>query len=648
MSNPIPLWKPSQELIDTSLLAKFTKKVSASRHRDFVDYFDLHRWSVENPGIFWSQVWDDSEIIGDKGSDSQHYYSPGKDFLSAKFFTEAKLNVAENLLQGRNDADIAIISRLESGVRKEITWGQLRTQVAATASAMQSEGVVTGDRVAVWAPNLSEVVIFVLAALSIGAIASTASPDFAANAVLDRFGQIEPKLLLVGPHYFYGGKAFDRSEVLTEIVAGLPTLVRVITIDDLPNTHQMFAHWISPHLGQPLHFERFNFDHPGFVLFSSGTTGKPKCITHSAAGILIKSIEEQRYQLNITESDRVFFFTTCGWMMWNWLFYVLASRATIVLYDGSPVYPEVDSLIDLIDEEKLTFFGLSAKLIDTYNKEKLSPKSTHDFATLRTVASTGSVLSPEGFNFIYRQFKSDLHLVSMSGGTDICGCFLSGVPTSPVYRGELQAPCLGMATDVFTQSGEPAGVDEKGELVCTVPFPSKPLGFWGDINDEKYRAAYFEGFPGVWTHGDFASKSTTGGFTLFGRSDATLNSKGVRIGTAEIYRVVESFEEIQEAMAVSQDWEGDTRVILFLTIKSGRDFSPDLEKSIRGALRTKASPRHVPDKIIVVPELPRTKSNKLVELAVTDVINGRTVRNRDALANPDALEWFINLSELQS
>ena len=396
-------------------------------------------------------------------------------------------------------------------------------------------------------------------------------------------------------------------------------------------------------MGSPLDFTPLPFEHPGFVLFSSGTTGKPKCIIHSGAGVMLKALAEQLYQFEIHANEKMFFFTTCGWMMWNWLTMALGRGATIVLFDGAPMFPTPSRIFDIAEQEKLVFLGLSAKFIDSAHKEGLAPAQSHDLSTIKTIASTGSVLSPESFDYVYESIKRDVHLASMSGGTDICGCFLAGVPNQPVYRGELQGACLGMATDVFNSEGKPAALGEKGELVCTVPFPSKPLGFWADTNNEKYLAAYFEGFPGVWTHGDFASKSATGGFTLFGRSDATLNSKGVRIGTAEIYRVVEVFPEVLEAMAVSQDWEGDTRVILFVVVKPGQEFTQETEKAIKSALRTQASPRHVPDLIMVAPALPRTKSNKLVELAVTDMVNGREVRNRDALANPEALDFFAAL-----
>jgi len=622
------LWEPSNP--------EATAVAGLQRELGFNSYDDLHAWSIENPGAFWSKAWDDCQIVGYKGSE---FYDSGKDFISARFFKDAKLNVAENLLSKGNDEEIAIISILEDGTRTEITWAQLRAQVGATTAALKALGVVKGDRVAAWVPNVTETIIFTLGALSIGATVSTASPDFAPAAVQDRFGQIEPKVLLAADSYQYNGKLFDCTSKIAQIQELLPSLIHTVQISQ-------FAAWIAPFMGSSLDFEPLPFDHPGFVLFSSGTTGKPKCITHSGAGVMLKANAEMLYQFDIEAAQKVFFFTTCGWMMWNWLFMALGRGATIVLFDGAPMYPAPSRLFDIAQSEHLDFLGVSAKLIDTAHKEGLEPIKTHDLSSVKVIGSTGSVLSPESFDYVYSSIKRDVQLASMSGGTDICGCFLAGVPNKPVHRGELQGPCLGMATDVYNASGKPAGLDEKGELVCTVPFPSKPIGFWGDVNNEKYSAAYFEGFPGVWTHGDFASKSSTGGFTLYGRSDATLNSKGVRIGTAEIYRVVETFPEILEAMAVSQDWEGDTRVVLFVVVKPGAIFTDDNQKAIKLALRTQASPRHVPDVIIIAPALPRTKSNKLVELAVTDVLNGREVRNRDALANPEALDWFANISTL--
>ncbi len=617
-----PLWQP-RDTSDTAV-ARLQAELGLS------SYADLHTWSIENPGLFWSRAWDDCQIIGSKGS---QFYTPGRDFISAHFFSDATLNVAENLLSKGKDGDVAIVSLLEDGTRTETTWGQFRAQVGATTAAMKAAGIVKGDRVCAWVPNVTETIIYALGALSIGAIVSTASPDFAPGAVQDRFGQIEPKLLLAADSYQYNGKFFDCTPKIAEIEKLLPTLTKTIRISE-------FASWIAPFMGTPLDFTPLPFEHPGFILFSSGTTGKPKCIIHSGAGAMLKALSELLYQFELHSSEKIFFFTTCGWMMWNWLTMALGRGATIVLFDGAPMFPTSSRVFDIAQQEKLDFLGLSAKFIDSAHKEGVVPAQTHDLSTIKVIASTGSVLSPESFDYVYQSIKSDVHLASMSGGTDIAGCFLAGVPTQPVYRGELQGPCLGTATDVFDSSGKSAAIGEKGELVCTVPFPSKPLGFWGDSNNEKYLAAYFEGFPGVWTHGDFASKSATGGFTLFGRSDATLNSKGVRIGTSEIYRVVETFPEVLEALAVSQDWENDTRVVLFVVVKPGMSFTQDTEKAIKGALRIQASPRHVPDLIVVAPALPRTKSNKLVELAVADVINGREVRNVDALANPEALDWF--------
>ena len=646
MSRDIPLWSPKPDQSAPTFIAKLQE-----RH-GFDSYRQLHQWSITEIAKFWSDVWDDGEVIGQKGPQT---FKAGNDFISSRFFADSYLNTAENLLAHATSSraeEIAVIEVLEDESKRSITWKDLSNQVAKVAALMRSEGIEPGDRIAAWSPNLVEVLVFGLAGLSIGAVISTSSPDFAPSAVEDRFGQVEPKLLLVADSYTYGGKSFDLSLKIVEIARLLPTIKRIIVLGNFPKQSPSHAiswnDWINLSEVAPLTaYPKFPFDHPGFILFSSGTTGKPKCITHSAAGVLLKLITEHRYHFDINENDRVFFYSTCGWMMWNWMLYVLGTGASIVLYEGSPLFPTLDRLFQIADEQAVTVFGLSAKLIDSVRKSGLSPRNDHQLGRVRTVVSSGSVLSPEGFDFIYTDVTPDAHLVSMSGGTDICGCFLIGVPTLPVYRGELQAECLGMATDVFDQNGKTTSRDEKGELVCRMPFPSKPLGFWGDESDAKYKAAYFNGYPGIWTHGDFASKTEHGGYILYGRSDATLNSKGVRIGTAEIYRVVETFPEIGEAMAVSQDWDDDTRVILFVTLTKGFELTDDLRVRIKSSLRTEASPRHVPDLIIAAPALPRTKSNKLVELAVADVINGRVVRNRDALANPEALDWFNSLTELR-
>ncbi|MFM1758519.1 MAG: Acetyl-coenzyme synthetase, partial [Actinomycetota bacterium] len=457
------------------------------REKD-TDYWGLHKWSVEEPGEFWSRAWDDLQLIGEKGDVN---YQTANRFIDAKFFPNGKINVAQNLLA--HGEGVAMVGILEDGTRTQITYAELREKSAAVAAAMRQMGIVSGDRVVAWAPNVPEVMIYALGALSIGAVISTASPDFAPHAVEDRFGQVAPKLILLGDSYQYGGKSFDLKEKGDEIVSLLPTLERAIRISE-------FQSWIAPFMGAKAEFTPLPFDHPGFVLFSSGTTGKPKCITHSGAGVMLKAGAEQIYQFDMKPGEKVFFFTTCGWMMWNWLFMCLIRGVTIVLFDGSPVFPRANRLFDVAEREQLNFFGVSAKFIDGIKKVGLKPSETHDLSNLRMIASTGSVLVPECFDYIYESVKPDIHLASMSGGTDICGCFVASIPTLPVYRGELQGPCLGMATKVFDAHGNQARTDEKGELVCTVPFPSKPIGFWGDKENEKYLAAYFEGFPGIWTH----------------------------------------------------------------------------------------------------------------------------------------------------
>jgi acetoacetyl-CoA synthetase len=640
------LWRPSEAAIRSSSITELIDTVNIKYGLGVSDYAELHDWSANNLGEFWSLVWDQCGVIGAKGERS---FLPAAYLPDARFFPDARLNVAENLLARGRESEIAIIAVAEDGTDRTLTYAQLRAEVAACAAALRACGIKPGDRVAAWIPNNPEVVILALAALSIGAVVSTASPDFAPSAVADRFGQIEPKLLLAAASYSYGGKKFDCLDRLSEITKLLPTLSKVVVIEDERQTSsfESWRSWLAPHRSATLNFEALPFDHPGFVLFSSGTTGKPKCITHRAAGILLKLRAEQRYQLELGEGDRTLYYTTCGWMMWNWLLYVLGSGSSIVLYDGSPAFPDLDRLFELASKYEVTALGLSAKYADSLRKAELQLKKRHDLSKLRMIMSTGSVLAPESFDYLYQATKPNLHLVSFSGGTDICGCFLIGVPTEPVHRGELQGPALGMAVNVYRGDGTPAPVGEKGELVCERPFPSMPIGFWGDDDGSRYRAAYFQGFPKVWTHGDFAAKSETGGYVMFGRSDATLNSKGVRIGTAEIYRVVENFPEITEAMAVSQDWDGETRVVLFLVMTANYELTDDLRAKIKSALRNQASPKHVPDLMLAAPELPRTKSNKLVELAVTDVINGREVRNRDALANPAALDWFKNRPELK-
>jgi acetoacetyl-CoA synthetase len=493
-----------------------------------------------------------------------------------------------------------------------------------------------------------------LAALSIGAVFSSTSPDFGTTGVVDRFGQIGPKLLLAADGYRYGGKAFDCLGRLPDIASALPTLRRTVVVGELSDAPRLprgatsYAEWVAPSGDSPLTFDRFAFDHPGFILYSSGTTGPPKCIVHRAAGVLLQHAKEQRLHCDVKAGDRVLYVTTCGWMMWNWLTSALAASATVVLFDGSPFHPGPPALVDLADREDLTLLGVSAKYLDAVRKAGLAPRRTHRLAALRTICSTGSPLAPASFDFVYDAVKADVHLASISGGTDLCGCLVGGDPTRPVWRGEIQGPMLGMAVDVVDEELSRTTPGATGELIVRRPFPSTPLGFLGDDDGSRYRAAYFERLPGVWAQGDFAEWTAHGGIVIHGRSDATLNASGVRIGTAELYRVVEQFPEVVEALAVGQAWERDTRIVLFVHLVEGQELDAELEERIRADLRTQLSPRHVPARIAAVTDVPRTRSGKIVELAVADVVNGRPVRNTDAIANPEALDQFRDRPELST
>ena len=627
------LWKPTQSIIDSSSVTKLQNQIGVN------DFESLHAWSIANLGEFWSEAWQATKIIGTKGEVS---YISDKEFFKARFFPDAKLNVAQNLIENDLTTEIAITAIDENGNKTEISWINLRRQVNQAANAMLNIGIKPGDRVVAWTPNKSETIIFAIAALKIGAIVSTASTDFAPLAVLDRFEQIKPKFLLGCTEYQYNGKVFNCADSLAQIAAGLPTLNKVIVINQNDSKFESWDHWISSHDAGTTEFEKFEFDHPGFILFSSGTTGKPKCIVHKAAGVLLKLKAEQLFNFDLTSKDKVFFYTTTGWMMWNWLLYVLASATSIVIYDGNPTHLKVDKLLDIAATLKVSHLGLSAKYIDLLSKSKITGEK-YDLTNLKTIISTGSVLSAEAYKFVYEKIKKNIQLASISGGTDICGCFVSAVPTKSIIAGEIQGACLGMAVDVFDDDGKSLAAGEKGELVCTKPFPSMPLKFWNDDEDVNYKKSYFSKFPEVWTHGDFASKTENTGFVIHGRSDATLNSKGVRIGTAEIYRVVEQLDEVVEALAVAKEIDNDSKVVLFIVTTSGIKMNQELELKIKDSLRKLASPRHVPDLIIQAPELPKTKSNKLVELAVSDLINGRKVRNKDGLVNPNSLDWFASL-----
>ena len=654
-----PLWRPSAARVASTRMEEFRRLVAVD-HPEIVDSVALQRWSVTDPGEFWNRVWDFGGVIGDKGA--RTFDPVDGSVRRGRFFPDAVVSLAENLLAPRDGANPeAIIAHTEAGERRAVTWTELRAEVAALAAALRAEGVQQGDRVAAYMPHVTETVVAFLAANAIGATFTSTSSDFGVAGVVDRFGQTRPTVLVAADGYRYGGKSFDCVGRIAEVAAQLPALRRTVVVPVLatdPSALDVSAipngvtwhDYLAPHRGAPLGFTRLPGDHPAYILYSSGTTGKPKCITHRSLGVLLMHIKEQQLHSDVRAGDRFFYFTTCGWMMWNWLVSGLAQGATIVLFDGNPFQPSPSVLVDLIDRERLTLFGVSAKYIDSVLKVGLRPIDTHDLSSLRTVCSTGSPLSEEGFRWVYESLRHDVHLSSISGGTDLCGCFVGGDPTRPVYAGEIQGSGLGMAMAVYDTDGTPITTpDVKGELVCTVPFPSVPVNFWGD--DEagtKFSAAYFDRFPRVWAHGDFASWTEHGGMVIHGRSDATLNAGGVRIGTAEIYAQVEQFAEVVEAVAVGQEWDGDTRIVLFVRLADGVSLTDDLQARIRQKLKVEASPRHVPARMAAVTDVPRTRSNKISELAVADVVNGREVRNTEALANPEALEQYRNRPELSA
>jgi acetoacetyl-CoA synthetase len=647
-----PLWTPSPERIEATQVMAFLRETNRRHGLRLASYADLHGWSVANPALFWDQLWDFCGVIGEKGARrvTDLDAMPG-----AKFFPDAKLNFAENLLRRSDDRD-ALVFRGEDKRSDRMTYAELAALVSRLQQALKALGVGVGDRVAGMMPNLPETIAAMLATTSIGAVWSSCSPDFGERGVLDRFGQIEPKVLFTVDGYWYNGKVQRIGEKLRAIVDQLPSLKAVVVIPYLGEAKEVAAALpramtleaaIRSHSPRPPTFERLPFNHPVYIMFSSGTTGVPKCIVHGAGGTLLMHLKEHRLQCDVHDGDRVFYFTTCGWMMWNWLASGIASGATLILYDGSPFAPNPSVLWDYAQAERVTLFGTSAKYIDACHKEGVEPAKTHDLSSIKLITSTGSPLAPDSFDYVYRSIKSDVPLTSISGGTDIIGCFVLGDPTSPIWRGEIQAPGLGLAVDVWSEDGKPVR-QQKGELVCTRPFVSMPIGFWNDPDGRRYRAAYFERFPNVWCHGDFAEWTAHGGMVIYGRSDATLNPGGVRIGTAEIYAQVEQIPEVLEAIAIGQDWDNDVRVVLFVRLKEDRVLDDGLQDQIRRKIRTGASPRHVPAKILQVRDIPRTKSGKITELAVRDVVHRRQVKNTEALANPEALALYENLPELQT
>jgi len=650
------LWQPSAERIAQSNLSKFMQAARRQWRRAFDGYAALHRWSVEHPEEFWVSVWDFAGIEGERGAG---VLLDGDRMPGAQWFPEARLNFAQNLLRSRDDTD-AVVFWGEDKFKARYSHAELYRKVAQLAAALRAIGVVEGDRIAAYMPNLPETLIAMLATSSIGAIFTSASPDFGVQGVLDRFGQVEPKVLIAADGYSYNGKIVDIQDKIAAVVEEQPSIEKTLIVAYVHQQHdlskirdaEMFDHFLEAHRDvSEIDFAQLPFAHPLYIMYSSGTTGVPKCIVHSAGGTLLQHRKEHLLHADIKAGDRLFYFTTCGWMMWNWLVSGLASGAAVLLYDGSPFVGRGAVLFDLVDAEGMTHFGTSAKFIEAIAKISLEPARTHQLQSLRAIFSTGSPLVAESFDYVYRSIKQDLHLASISGGTDIISCFVLGNPVAPVWRGEIQCAGLGMAVEVFDEQGRPVR-GEKGELVCTRPFPAMPIGFLNDADGSKYRATYFRSFENIWCHGDYAEITEHGGFVIYGRSDATLNPGGVRIGTAEIYRQVEKLDEVVESIVIGQNWPpqdpSDARVVLFVKLREGLTLDDGLIKRIKEVIRDNTTPRHVPAKVLQVADIPRTKSGKIVELAVRNVVHGEPVKNREALANPEALEYFAGRPELQA
>lgn len=647
-----PLWQPGAERVAEANVTRFRVALAASIGVEIPDTQALHQYSVAHPEVFWSAVKDFADLKAETWGEC--VLVDGEKMPGARWFPDAKLNFAENLLRRRDGAE-AIVFRGEENVGCRMSFAQLYDGVSVAAQALAVAGVGPGDRVAGFLSNKPEAVIAALAAHSLGAIWSSCSPDFGVQGVLDRFGQIEPKVLFAVEGYFYNGKTIDCLDKIAAIAEGLPSLVKVVIVPYIrqePNIGAltkavMWGEFVAAVTPGEIAFAQMPFNHPLYILYSSGTTGAPKCIVHGAGGTLLKHACEHLLHCDVKEGDRVFYFTTCGWMMWNWLISALACGATLILYDGSPFHPDGNALFNYADAEAVTLFGTSAKYIDSVQKAGLKPIETHGLDSIRTLTSTGSPLAPESFNFVYRGIKRDVHLASIAGGTDIVGCFVLADPTGPVWPGEIQMPGLGLDVDVFDDNGRSIR-GKKGELVCKKPFPSMPLGFWNDSDGARYQAAYFERYPSIWHHGDYVEFTDHGGMIIHGRSDTTLNPGGVRIGTSEIYRQVEQVDDVVESIVIGQDWEGDVRIVLFVILRPGLILGDELVQRIRSRVRVNCSPRHVPERIVQVSDIPRTKSGKITEIAVRDVVHGRQVKNREALANPDSLYLYSDLPALRT
>lgn len=647
---PTPLWKPSPDTAAHSQMQRFITHVSSRHTLSFETYADFYQWSIDAPEKFWAALWDFCGVIFSQPWET--VLTHAEKMPGAEWFSGARLNFAENMLQHRSQKP-ALIFCNETGERRVLTYAALYTEVAQCAAALRKAGVTVQDRVVAYMPNMPETLIAMLATTSIGAIFSSCSPDFGTQGVLDRFSQIEPKIFITTDGYHYNGQFFDILQKIPSIEEALPCIEKIIMVPYVQKNPVitackkavLYADFLQQEV-DTIFFEQLPFDHPIYILYSSGTTGKPKCIVHGAGGVLLQHLKELRLHTDIHAEDIFFYFTTCGWMMWNWQMSALATGATLVLYDGSPFYPKKSALFDLLAQEKITVFGTSAKYISAAENFSLTPIHTHRLDALRCILSTGSPLLPMHFDYVYQQIKSDVQLSSISGGTDIVSCFALGNPLLPVYSGELQCRSLGMRVEIYNAEGKSV-VAEKGELVCTAPFPVMPVFFWNDPEGKKYTAAYFEKFAGVWAHGDYAELTEQGGLIIYGRSDAVLNPGGVRIGTAEIYRQVETLPEVLESLVIGQSWKNDVRIVLFVLLQPEITLDENLQKKIKKVIRENASPHHVPAKIIQVPDIPKTRNGKMMELAVREVVHGREIKNQDAIANPESLLYFENIPELQ-